>query len=387
MRRSRAPDELDLIPLLAGGASQRASASGAVRERLARADFERLGRLLAERRLLPLIGTRTIEAGGDLVPDWFHVAVERALADGRARALAFEWAIERIAGWLAGAGIVSLPLKGPLLAAEAFGDPGLRASADIDLLVATEQLDAAAAALVAHGYAPPTDVRRANGLPELHLTLVHDRLPQVEVHWRIHWDERGFSPWMLARAEPGEYGMLRARPEDLAASLLLFHARDGFQGIRLAADLAAWWDRRGHELPPAFLEGHVRRHPELALALSTAARAVEDLVAIPATSWLGGAAVGGRRARIAMRLADPTQYGDREQLRANMSLVSGLLAPPGSAGPFVRRELLSYGDGPAGRAVHFAKMCARYVLALWGVRNGRSWTQRSSADARVTETH
>jgi hypothetical protein len=380
VRRSRVPDEFELVPLLAGGASQRAAFAGRTRALLARADFEYLERALAERRLLPLIGSRAIAVGGDLVPDSFRAAVDRALADARARALGFEWAVRQIGGWLAAAGIRSLPLKGPLLAAEAHGDVGLRATADLDILVATEELDAAAAVLVQHGYSPPTDVRRANGLPDLHLTLLHPRLPQAELHWRIHWDERGFSDGMLARALPGPDGLLRARPDDLVASLLLFHARDGFQGIRPVADIAAWWERHSDDLPPAFLEEHARRHPELAMALSAAARAVEDVAAIPATSWLGDAAVGGRRVAMATRLADPTQCGDREQLRANMSLVGGLLGPPRSVRPFVRRELLSYGVGPAGRAAHFAKMCARYVLALWGIRQGRSWAVDASAD-------
>jgi hypothetical protein len=385
--RSRVPDELELIPLLAGGASQRAAAAGRVRALLARADFGYLERALAERRLLPLIGSRAIEAGGDLVPDAFRGAVEQALAAGRARALAFEWAVRQIAGWLAEAGIRVLPLKGPLLADEAHGDPGVRATSDVDLLVATEDLDAAGAVLVEHGYSPPTDRRRANGLPDLHLTLLHPKLPQAEVHWRIHWDERGLSPWLLARAAPGADGLLRARPDDLVASLLLFHARDGFQGIRPVADLAAWWERHGHELPPAFLEQHVRRHPELAMAFSAAARAVEDVVALPATSWLGDAAVGGRRVAMATRLADWAQYGDRQQLRANMSLVSGLLGPPRSARPFVRRELLSYGSGAAARAAHVAKMCGRYVLGLWGIRRGRSWMPAPMGDAHVTGSH
>jgi hypothetical protein len=362
-----------LVLLLAGGAARRSQLHARTRALLARADLDRLARDLADRRLLPLIGSRVLEAGDDLLPDSFRHAVRSAVAAARAQNLAVEWATRQIAGWLAADGIRALALKGPLLAEEAHGDLGLRHTADVDLLVAPADLDAAARTLVAHGFSEPTDVRRANGLPDLHLVLDHSGLPEVELHWRVHWDEQAFSADMLARAAPGPDGLLRAAPADLAASLLLFYARDGFHGLRVAADLAAWWDRHGHELPATFLEGHAERYPEIAPALSAAARVAERFVGVPATAWLGRRAVDGRRVALATRLADWAQHGEKDQLWANISLVGGLLGPRRSAPDFVRRELLSYGEGPAARATHLARRCARYALALWSVRGDRAW--------------
>ena len=382
MTLARVPDDLELILLLAGGADRRAQLSSRIRELLAQADFDRFAAELAARRLLPLIGSRAIAVGGELVPRSFRDGVGRALAVERAKGLAFEWATRRVSAWLAAAGIRALPLKGPALAAEVHGDVGMRSTSDVDVLVSQGDLDRGAEVLVENGFSPPTDVRRANGLPDLHLVLDHPELPPVELHWRVHWYERAFSADVLARAAPGPDGLLRPAPDDLAASLLLFYARDGFHGVRQAADLAGWWDLRSGEMPEAFLEEHTRTYPELVPALTAAARVVEQVTGTPATEWLGSGARSGRRVDMAIRLADWTQQGDRDQLRANTSLVNGLLGPPSYGRAFAERELLSYGDSMLGHAAHVAKRFARYTLALWRVRGSRRWAPLPGSAAR-----
>ena len=207
-------------------------------------------------------------------------------------------------------------------------------------------------------------------------------MPEVELHWRVHWYERLFAADMLARAVPGDDGLLRADPRDLAASLLLFYARDGFHGMRLAADIAAWSDRHRASLEAAFLAGHARRYPELAPALTAAAYAAERLTGVPALEWLGDAAATSRRVELAVRLADWRQDRDRDQMAANISLVGGLLGPRGSAPDFARRELVPANNAPAATAAHALKMCSRYTLALWRVRGARTWAADPVASMR-----
>jgi hypothetical protein len=77
----------------------------------------------------------------------------------------------------------------------------------------------------------------------------------------------------------------------------------------------------------------------------------------------------------ATRLADWSQAGDRDQLSANISLVGGLLAPPGSLPEFARRELTLPGKGVAPNWVHAAKVISRYGIAMWKVRGSRAWTR------------
>jgi hypothetical protein len=369
--------QLDPIFLLAGCEARRAALSERAREALARADFDGLARELAARRLLPLIGTRAVEAAPDLAPRSFREAVAEAVAGARARALAVEAGTRTVTAALGDAGIAALPLKGPLLAEEAHGDVGLRETADVDVLVDPGRIEDAVRVLEAAGFERAPGEPAWHGLPDLHFGLAHPRLPSVDVHWRVHWYENDFSRDMLRRAAPGPDGLLRAQPDDLAAALLLFYARDGFHGVRLAADIAAWWDRNGAGVGHGFLESHARRHPRLAPALTAAAAAAERVTGTPAVAWLGEAAATGRRVGVATRLADWTQSGDRDQLAANVSLVDGLLGPRGSLGAFARRQLFAQPGGrPAG---HAAKMCARYALALWRVRGGREWAPAPGA--------
>ena len=373
---SRARGELELVYLLAGCEARRSALRPAARSLLARTDYDWLAEALAERRLLPLIGSRAIEAGAELVPGSFRATVRTAVATTRAHGLAVEAATRRVVALLADAGIRALPLKGPLLAEAAHGDIGLRATHDIDVLVGPRDLNRAAELLKAAGFSAPAGPVGRDGLPALHFELHHDTLPPVELHWRVHWYEHAFSEQLLARATIGPDGLPRARPADLVASLLLYFARDGFHGVRLAADIAGWWDRHGAELPPHFLEGHVQRYPGIAPALAAAALAAERVAGAPAVEWLGdGAARIGRsrRVQLAARLAEWRQLGERDQLKANMSLVGGLVSPPGALGEFARRELTLPGQGAAAGTAHAAKLTARYLFALWRVRGGRSW--------------
>jgi hypothetical protein len=312
--------------------------------------------------------------------DGFRAVVTRSRTAARAQGLAVEAATRRVVELLADRGIAALPLKGPFLAAAVHGDIGLRETADVDILVAAEQLDAAARALVAVGFTPPVEHRRHDGLPDLHFILRHPTLPEVELHWRLHWYERSFAGDMLARARPADDGLLRADPRDLAASLLLFYARDGFHGMRMAADIAAWSDSHRARLEPAFLAGHARSYPELAPALTSGAIAAERLTGVPALEWLGDAAASGRRIELAVRMADWRQDHDRDQMAATISLIGGLLGPRGSARDFARRELRTPSNAPTATAAHAIKMCSRYTLALWRVRGTRTW----AADPVVT---
>ena len=347
MTRADFPPELQAMFALAGAEQRRHALRGMALDALARADFERFERELRSRQLLPLIGTRAVAIGADLVPASFASAVSNALASARAEGMALDFSTRRVVQMLAERGIAAMPIKGPLLAVAAHGDIGLREAADIDLLVAPDDLDAAVEALTAEGFTRPRDPRRRNGLPDLHFALAHPELARVELHWRVHWYERAFSSDMLA----------------------------GFYGLRLAADLAGWWDRHGDSLSGAFLEQHARRYPALAPALTAAAVAAEQMAGVPALGWLGSAIAGSHRVAIAIRLADWTQTGDIDQLGANISLVGGILGPRGSMQEFVRRELLVQGAPLLPKLAHAAKMCGRYAMALWRVRGERPWVR------------
>jgi hypothetical protein len=373
--------------LLAGTRARRERARARI-EVLARAsDPAALADLLGRRRLLPLIGTRLLDVAPSVLPGSFAASVERSVESTRLHGQAVETLTRRITSRLARAGVPALPLKGPLLAAETHGDIGLRMTNDIDLLVPAERLDAAVQAVGAEGYDAPHDRCGPSGLPDLHFELSHPRLPTVELHWRLHWYEMAFSRDLLARSRAGEDGLLRPDPGDELATLLLFYARDGFYGLRHAADVAAWWDRHGTAGDNGRADAHVAAYPALARPLRSAAVAAEDATGVPRSALVSSAPRATGRELRAARLAAWSGEGDEDQLRANISLVRCLLGSRASHRALVRHDLLPPAaavdpprtrDANGARAlrirvIHAAKILARYTLGLWAVRGGRVW--------------
>jgi hypothetical protein len=344
---------------------------------LERVEWDDLERTLRARHLLATLGPRLLEAAGGDATATFAMAVEDALVTGRRRGMFLRLVSERAGAALAKAGIRSAPLKGPNLAEALYGDPGRRFSNDIDLLVAPEQLGAAAVALQALEYHPPQDHIEPNGLPLLHLSLAHVReeLPPIELHWRIHWYEDEFAHDRLL-SPTGDFTARRPEPIDELASLLLFYARDGFVDIRLGADLAAWWDLFGDAVGSREMGELLSAYPAFARVVPAALCAAERTVGLPAERVLPEATQLNRRQRTAVRLANPNPVSSKAQLFAEIGLIDGLLAPPGGFAPFVRRNILPHRevlevhaaaadrDQPrsvAGRAIGIV---ARYALAM-----------------------
>lgn len=390
MPRLPTPEE-ELILLLCGTVERRRLAAERIEELARGADYEALAALMARQLLLPLLGERLLATVPDWAPPRFRALLGEAAVAARRRGAVMEMLGAQLLDDLEAAGIAALPLKGATLARDLYGDPGLRLAKDIDLLVDPAELDAATTVLRRRGYQPAP--RRDDGgeLPRLHLILEHERgeLPEVEVHWRVHWYEEEFSRRMLRRSRPAPQGGLRPQRADELASLLIFFSRDGLTGLRLATDVAAWWDRHGGSVERPLLDPIVREAPQLRAALSAAATALERLVGTPAAAMISAAERSrSRRALTAIRLANWTVTGDWDQINANLSLVDLLLSPRGGARSFVRRSLLppadevaamyrlppsSVGQLLAWRVVHGPKLVLRYLIALWQVRGGREW--------------
>jgi hypothetical protein len=334
--------ERQVILLSAGIAARRDAMREQVGQLIEDVRWTALAETLGSRRLLPILGPRILELADGRADDDFASAVERAIEAGRLHGAFLQLVALRIIAMLAEAGIGSTVLKGPLLGEAIYGDPGRRLSSDIDLLVAPEQLQAAVEVVRGLGYGAPSDYVQANGLPLLHLVLLHERgeLPPVELHWRIHWYEESFARERLLPAAPDPSGAWRPTPVDELAALLLFYARDGFIDLRLASDLGAWWDTYGAELSPGALDELVRAYPALARVIPVAVEVAGKIVGLPEAQIIGDTHRLGLRERVAVRLANPNPRSSLSQLYADRGLIDGLLAPPGGFGPFVRRQVL-----------------------------------------------
>jgi len=358
-------DELELALLLSATCAARESAGARIRYLSHTVNLTTLAVALEHRRLLPLLGSRLLGATANNLDERFRNRVVAALARDRAAGMVLEAYTDRLLATLAHHGIPALELKGPRLAQRVHHDIGLRASADVDLLVAKGDLHGAVSALRREGYATPADPITRAGLPHLHFALRHRELPPVELHWRVHWHEEAFSADMLARATQDAERALVLDDIDEGAALLLFFARDGFQGLRTLADITGWWDERGQGLKSGLLDAHAQRYPELARTWGAAARAAEAIGRVPVRSWLTAPRSSDRRTMLALRLASWSEQSDRDQLEVNMALVDGLLTPPHSLTQFLQRLL----DAPTSRPLlHLAKVTVRSLAALGCVR-------------------
>ncbi len=385
MRRTATAEE-ELLLLLCGTAERRRRTNERIVALAGKADLNLLAALMARQLLFPLLGTRLVEAAPEQAEPVLGRRLEAALDLARRRGAQVELLALQLQADLEGAGIRALPLKGTALARNLYGDPGLRIGQDIDLLVGAGDLDRAVEALGRRGFRPSDSPYDNPG--RLHLGLLHEGggLPPVEVHWRIHWYEDAFSRAMLERSEPAPEGR-RARPADELAALLLFFSRDGLVGLRLATDVATWWDRYGGSVEEPMLDQICVEAPNLGDALSAAADGLERLVGIRAKAIVSSPPARWR-SRTAIRMTNWTVTGDLDQIGANLTLVDWLLAPRGGGWSFVRRVLIPptaqlsamYGLAPSAvwrrafwRFAHGPKLLVRYLIALWKVRRGRSW--------------
>ena len=133
----------------------------------------------------------------------------------------------------------------------------------------------------------------------------------------------------------------RPAPADELAALLLYYARDGFAGLRLAADIAAWWDANGRGLPDGALDDLVGAYP--ALARQSSARPWRPprrrsgcRRASSATNDAGSGAASGWRWRWRTR----TPAAARRSCTPRWGCSTRLLAPRGGLPAFARRQLL-----------------------------------------------
>jgi hypothetical protein len=338
--------ETRLIAITAGTKAAREQARPEAQELLDRVDWPMLARRLEERRLLSLLGERLIALAGSRTPDSFAQDTHRAIADCAEHDAWLELISFRVTEVLRAAGIPAITLKGPILGRALYGELGRRPSADIDLLVTREDLPGAVRTARRLGYHAAQDQADAGALPLLHFRLdpATHALPPLELHWRVHWYEARFSrELMFGSIDATASGTPPPRAYELA-SLLLFYARDGFLDLRLACDVAAWWDAFGSELEPGAMAAVIDEYPELERALLASIRVADRIVGLPAAALIGPERRVERRVRLAERLANPDGNGSRQQLIADVWLVDWLLTPPHGRRDCIWRQLHAPGD-------------------------------------------
>jgi len=356
---------LALTPATRGAPAQRQL----VAQLAAAADPQRTAAVFEAHGVLALYAARLRDLAPGPLADGLAERASATRLAAEAQTTVLEASLQEVLGLLAAAGVRAIPFKGPALARAAHDDAALRHSSDLDLLVGRAGLERAKEAMLGAGYTAPHDRLRPDGLPELHLSFAHPRPwgPEVEVHWRVHWADETHGDTVVERAEAGPDGLLRPAADDELAVLLLCYARDGFIGVRLAADVAGWWERNQERLSdgPA-LDAFTARHPATLPALAAAALVSDRIAGVPAERLLSPAGLRGAPRR-AVALADPLASGDLQQLQAKMFVVEWLTVPRAERRGFWRRRI-EYAATTRGieRWTHLPKVAARMVAARVG---------------------
>lgn len=382
--------EAELLLLLVSTRRRRSERRERLLELIEQIDYAKLATLAGAQRLPALVGTRLEETGHADPPEWFREAAGKALERDRVLGLLLERVTLDLVDGLRDRGVGVLVLKGPGLGERLYGDAGLRPSRDVDLLVAPEDFDRAIRALKERGYSHARVDGWIGALPlfETSLTALKPTLPPIDLHWRVHWYEDAFSRELLEHTPDDHRGLPVPAPLDEFATMLLMHARDGFLGVRGAADAAAWWDARSPNGDRPVLDELASSHEALQPALATTAVLFDQLVGIPSSRLLGES---GREAyrSLPLRFQNHSLWGSDVQRDAVMKLVDWFLTPRGGRGDYVRRHIVlppavvaeAYGreprEGWRGRllqlryaVVMIARLSVAWSSVVWRIRGG-----------------
>jgi protein O-GlcNAc transferase len=201
--------------------------------------------------LASLAGDNLARVANDIVPkdilDAFRVNLEQT----RSKNLLLFQELARIIAALADEGIEAIPLKGPVLAAQAYGDVGLRVFRDLDFLVRDRDMSATMAVLHDLGYERDgtltneqiETIQRLQGQDFLYTRVSeigiepHTRLTPIKMALDIDYD----ALWTRARrVSVNGCDMLTLAPEDGLLVLAIHGGKEMWWNIKWACDIAAF---------------------------------------------------------------------------------------------------------------------------------------------------
>lgn len=142
-------------------------------------------------RVMPLLSRSLRRACPDLVPVAVLQSLTARAAEITRHNLAMTMELLQLLAALEQRGIPALPLKGPALAMQAYGDLALRSFGDLDILIHQRDLGAASAVLIGLGYTAEHQLDTARKLAaysrRYHDYKLYRSDPQllVELQWRV----------------------------------------------------------------------------------------------------------------------------------------------------------------------------------------------------------
>ena len=209
-------------------------------------DWDYFDRLVSQHRVQPLLIRGIRQYGGELPGELSKYKAQQSKF--AAASMAQLQALSAVNAAFADAGIRLISMKGPMLSVELYGDPSLRTSRDLDLMVAGEDLERAGELLTRIGCIRDLNVTTATPLRRKFYARIENEKHRVynwgdiclELHWKSGYQTEESFDGLWSRREERQ---LMGRPiavlgaEDRYPALFIHAAEHGFLRLRWLLDL------------------------------------------------------------------------------------------------------------------------------------------------------
>ena len=211
-------------------------------------DWEAILQAASEHSLLPIFCRNIEEYGGEALPSSLRRRFSEEFLRNSCRNLALTAELFGVLEALESHGVCATPYKGPVLAAQAYGDAAMRQFSDLDIIVPQRQIVAAHDALLARGFCPVIGgVEPQAGARQVPGQYAYQNHTQtlVELHTELtlRYFPRGLDLTKLVeRREPVQIAgrrVLTFSPEDTLLLLCVHGSKHFWERLGWIADIAA----------------------------------------------------------------------------------------------------------------------------------------------------
>ena len=196
--------------------------------------------------LLPLLSYLLTRCPSALIPPEISSEIRRQAETLAIRGLLLTRELGHVMAKLESKGLTPIAFKGPVLAHLAYGNFGLRDSADLDLFIPPTQIHLAIAQLEQCGYRKKSEGRLSWLSGECEIALIrHDPNGEVDLHWHfsppyfLGLDSKRASERSVMFRSPG-LNVRTLANEDLLLYLCIHAGRECWLPLRSICDLAAF---------------------------------------------------------------------------------------------------------------------------------------------------
>lgn len=239
------PKELKLLLSLIGREDTTSSLFHS-QEQLADINWERFLKLTQHHRVYPVLSAKLQKTKPAWIPLYVIEALHKGYHWNTFQMLHLSAEMEHVSKLFAASQIQILILKGPILAADLYGDISLRTSGDLDILLPLEDLKYAQALLEDLGYVQDDYIQTVLNdwkWRHHHITFFHpNKKIKLEIHWRLG-PGPGKEPSFHDLWERKRISTMTNNPiyylgrEDLFLFLASHGARHGWSRLRWLVDM------------------------------------------------------------------------------------------------------------------------------------------------------